>query len=160
MPAADVVLFFQRHCAEDRHADALYLPRWSGEDWHLFLGHTRPVTLARAGDVLIKRGENEHALYFVVSVALEVSFGTGAHDALGPLYREMPGSVIGEISFFDGLPRTATVWATKPGTELLRLDREALRAFSAAHPALANDLLFALGRVLAFRMRRRESKRP
>ena len=73
------------------------------------------------------------------------------------MIRELLGAVIGEISFFDGKPRTATVWATKP-TQLLRLDFEGWRAFAAAHPALGNELLFALGRALAFRLRRGEER--
>jgi len=42
---------------------------------------------------------------------LELRAGLGHGAELGELYREPPGSVIGEISFFDGRPRTATVWA-------------------------------------------------
>jgi hypothetical protein len=44
-------------------------------------------------------------------------------------------------------------------TPLLRLDPEMLRTFSSEHPGLGQDLLFALGRVRAFRMRRGESRR-
>ena len=106
-----------------------------------------------AGDVVIRRGDRERALYFVVGGALEVTASAAGSDALGALSREHPGSVIGEISLFDGLPRTASVWAVEP-TELLRLDIDGLHAFAREQPERAHELLFALGRVLAFRLRR------
>ena len=105
-----------------------------------------------SGDTLIRLGEQERALYFVVDGALEVSQSTGRSDTLGALFRELPGSVFGEVALFDGLPRSASVWAIKP-TSLLRLSYDDLVAFTAQHMALANELLFALGRVLAMRVR-------
>ena len=155
---APLALFFQQHCAAEHDGDALFLPGWSVDDWRALLGHTRTLTLGQ-GEVLIKDGDDGRGLYLVASGALEVTSGSrGGGGALGRLSREGPGSVFGEISFFDGKPRTATVWATQP-TTLLRLDPEALRAFSDLRPERGRDLLFALGRVLAFRMRRGESQR-
>jgi CRP/FNR family cyclic AMP-dependent transcriptional regulator len=152
----DSATFFQRHCAVDRGADSLFLPDWTTDDWAALLRHARPVHLA-AGQALIRTGERDRALYLVASGLLEVSGSASRSEALGRLYRESPGAVVGEISFFDGLPRSASVWAVQPA-ELLRVDPEGLRAFQAAHPAQAQDFLFALGRVLAFRVRRGEDR--
>ena len=158
MSTADAARFFQQHCATEHGGDALFLPGWTLDDWSALLVHARAQTLGR-GDALIKDGESGRGLYLVAAGALEVtSAGGRGGGALGALYREGPGSVIGEISFFDGKPRTATVWATEPAT-LLRLDPDGLRAFSREHPGPGHDLLFALGRVLAFRMRRGENQR-
>ena len=73
------------------------------------------------------------------------------------MFRELPGSVFGEVALFDGLPRSASVWAIKP-TSLPRLRHDDLVAFTAQHMALANDLLFALGRVLAMRVRSNKAR--
>lgn len=148
---------FCQHCATDRGGDALHLPDWTVADWQALLQLAQPVSLA-SGEVLIKRGQSERALYFVASGALEVTAGADQGEALGSMMRELPGSVIGEISFFDGRPRTASVWATQP-TQLLRLDHEGWLRFASDHPALGHRLLFALGRVLAFRVRRGEERR-
>ncbi len=153
----DIADFFQRHCAVDRAADSPYLPEWTVDDWRALLRHARPVALGQ-GEALIRTGEHDRALYLVASGQLEVTSGAGRSESLGRLFREAPGSVIGEISFFDGLPRSASVWATHPA-ELLRLDVDGLFAFHAEHPALGHAFLLALGRVLAFRMRRGEDRR-
>lgn len=148
---------FSQHCAADRGGDALFLPGWSAETWRALLQHTQAVALG-SGEVLIKSGASDRSLYLVARGALELRAGAGRGDALGSLMRELPGAVSGEISFFDGWPRTATVWATRP-SQLLRLDLEGLHAFSAAHPARGHELLFALARVLAFRFRSAEERR-
>lgn len=147
----DAATFFHEHCARDQAGDTLHLPHWTVENWRALLSHTQAVRVA-SGDTLIRLGEQERALYFVVDGALEVSQSTGRSDTLGSMFREMPGSVFGEVALFDGLPRSASVWAIKP-TSLLRLRHDDLVAFTAQHMALANDLLFALGRVLAMRVR-------
>jgi CRP/FNR family cyclic AMP-dependent transcriptional regulator len=153
----EAAVAFQQQCTQDRDDDTLYLPTWSVDDWRRLFAHARPVSVS-AGDVVIRYGERDRALYFVTSGALEVTSSAGRHDDLGTLSREHPGSVIGEISLFDGQPRTASVWAVKP-TELLRLDRDALDAFAREEPARAHELLFGLGRVLALRLRRGEARR-
>ena len=149
-----VAELFCRHGASDRGADGLYLPGWSVGDWAALLSQARSVTLGR-NDVLIKRGQAERSLFLVASGALEVNAGGGG--SMGPLLREGPGAVIGEIAFFDGGTRSATVWAIEPA-ELLALERQDIEAFAAQHPARGLELLFALGRVLAFRVRRSEHR--
>ena len=146
----DAATFFHDHCADTGAGDTLHLPRWTVDDWRALFSHTQTVQVA-SGDTLIRLGEQERALYFVVDGALEVSQSTGRSDTLGALFRELPGSVFGEVALFDGLPRSASVWAIKP-TSLLRLSYDDLVAFTAQHMALANELLFALGRVLAMRV--------
>ena len=108
--------------------------------------------LVTSGDGLIRLGKQERALHFVVDGALEVSQSTGRSDTLGSMFRKLPDSVFGKVALFDGLPRSASVWAIKP-TSLLRLSYDDLRAFTAEHVTLANELLFALGRVMALRVR-------
>jgi len=152
----DPAIVFQQQCTQDRDDDTLYLPTWTVDVWLRLFAHARPVSVA-TGDVVIRHGEHDRALYFVTRGALEVASSASRHDTLGTLSREHPGSVIGEISLFDGLPRTASVWAVKP-TELLRLDRQALDEFAREEPAHALELLFGLGRVLALRLRRGEAR--
>lgn len=77
---------------------------------------------------------------------------------MGSLFREGPGAVIGEIAFFDGGMRSATVWAIDP-TQLLALERQDIETFAAQHATRGQELLSALGRVLASRVWRSEHRR-
>ena len=153
----DAAAFFHQHSAAAHQGDALHLPGWTLDDWHHLFAHASPVHLP-TGEVLIRHGDRDRALYFVCHGALEVNAGGSRNETMGRLFRERPGSVLGEISLFDGEPRTATVWAIAP-TDLLRIDLDGLRAFAAEHPARGHELLFALGRVLALRLRRGEERR-
>ena len=154
---SDAASLFLQHCGRERGGGSLYLPDWTLADWQALLGAARPVALA-AGAALMREGESDRALYFVVSGALEVNVSTGPGAALGHLVRQRAGSVLGEVAFFDGKGRSATVWAID-ATQLLRLDHDGFRAFAAARPDRANELLFGLGRVLAQRLRQGEERR-
>ncbi|MBZ5508111.1 MAG: DUF1003 domain-containing protein [Acidobacteriia bacterium] len=57
------------------------------------------------------------------------------------------GDVIGELSFLDGGPRTATALA-REDTQLLSMNRERLLDFIDKHPHAAMDLLTVVGRRL------------
>lgn len=146
---------FHAHCATDRGDDALLLPRWSLADWSALLQQARPQPLA-SGEVLMRAGQSEASLYLLASGGLEVR--AGSIGAFGTITRQRPGAVIGEISFFDGGPRSATVWATEP-SRLLALDAAAVQAFAETRPARGQELLMALARVLARRVRRAEGRR-
>src|ERR1051326_1266019 len=58
-----------------------------------------------------------------------------------------PGDVIGELSFLDGGPRTATAVA-REDTQMLVLDRVRLLDFIDKHPHAAMDVLTVIGRRL------------
>jgi CRP/FNR family cyclic AMP-dependent transcriptional regulator len=154
---ADPAPEFYRRCSEDRGEDNLYLPNWELADWQALFANAAPMSLV-SGEPLMRRGDPDRALYFVVSGTLEVSPAAARGGALGGLERELPGSVIGEISFFDGRGRSATVWATR-STHLLRLGLDGFRTFADDRPLRAQELLFALGGVVAFRLRRGEARR-
>jgi CRP/FNR family cyclic AMP-dependent transcriptional regulator len=141
---------FQRLCALDHDDDTLFLPTWSVEDWRALFGRCVTVQVV-SGSMVIQRGDHERALYFVDSGALV------AREPLGVLYHERPGSVFGEVALFDGRPRSVSVYAVKH-SRLLRLELSALQAFGRQRPDRGNELLLALGRVLAFRLRRAERR--
>ena len=156
MPDDQVSARLRDHCAVDRHRDALHLPQWSLDDWSALLALAREVRLDSAA-VLIRAGQTENSLYLVVSGGLEVRQGQPG-DAFGTLQRERFGAIIGEISFFDDGARSATVWATE-ASRLLEFDRAAVMSFATQYPTRGLELLFALGRVMAWRMRRNEARR-
>ena len=152
--ASDYAAAFAKGGAE--HPEALLLPGWGEGEWRTLLGFAG-VVATRAGDVVIQRGDRDHGLLFVASGRLEVSAVSGDGVTMNPVVAALPGSVVGEVAFFDRQPRSASVWAATDAV-LLRLPAEAFRRFGEAQPALARDLLLGLGRVLAMRLRRATSR--
>lgn len=150
----DAATAFHPHCQIDRGAGALFLPGWSDAELRALFAHGELLSL-KAGEALVRRGEQERAIYLVVSGLLEVSGGSQQSQTLGRLVREGPGAVVGEVGLFDGQPRSASVWAAQ-ATQLVKLPLAALQAFTAADPRRGGELYFALGRVLAGRYRRSE----
>jgi CRP/FNR family cyclic AMP-dependent transcriptional regulator len=148
---------FHSRCAADRGEDHyLYLPDWTTGDWQALFANATVISLAN-GEPVMRQGDADRALYFVVSGALDVSPAAARGGALGGLARQQAGSIVGEIAFFDGRGRSAAVWATEP-TQLLRLGLDGFRAFAAERPQRAQELLFALGAIVAFRLRRSEAR--
>jgi CRP-like cAMP-binding protein len=114
------------------------------------LKHTRHRSF-RSGDAVVTAGALDRSLYLIIDGLLEVLVSHGRRG-----YRRVAaigaGSVIGELSFFDGGARSALVRAVTPA-ELAELSPAEFDAFAVASPALARQLLFDLGRILAKRLR-------
>jgi CRP-like cAMP-binding protein len=129
---------------------------WSAEDWRALFRFTELRRIG-AADALIRRGDPDRTLYLVLRGTLEVVIHSGDGISMGPLTRVGAGSVLGEQSFFDGDPRSASVWAVTEA-EVAAMTPEHYADFAAAKPELARELLFALGRILAVRLRRTTAK--
>jgi CRP-like cAMP-binding protein len=149
--ASNEVAAFTR-AAEKGEPDAelLAIPGWRQAHWESLFSYAEHVHVAR-GDVLIRKQAPERALYFLTSGVLEVTAVLSSHS-LGAIAKVHPGSVVGELAFLDGMPRSAKVWAVTD-SELYRLDFAGYERFAAAHPRQTCDLLFAIGRVVALRLR-------
>lgn len=107
------------------------------------------ATLERldTGDMLAEAGREVTNLYFVVDGMLEVIAPTGSRIAeLGM------GEVVGEMSFVEKRPPSATVRATAP-TEVLAIPRDAMLAAFAFDHGLAMRFYRALAVFLSDRLR-------
>jgi MFS family permease len=76
------------------------------------------------GQVIIRQGDQADRFYVIVSGEVEVSQAPADGGADVVLRRMAEGESFGEIGLLSGVPRTATVTATRDG-QLLGLDREA-----------------------------------
>ncbi len=86
------------------------------------------------GQVIFKQGEEGSSLFIIDDGAVEISYGEGrGRVALASLFN---GQYFGELSLFDGAPRSATATAAKP-SRLIRLDREDLVDFVNKNPSAA-----------------------
>lgn len=136
----------------------LALTGWGAPDWEALFAGAEPVALAN-GELLIERAAAGDDLFFLVSGQLDVAMPNRDAHVLSPPTPVAPGSLVGEIAFLDGGPRSASVWAHGP-CRLFRLSRAGFEAFRTGHPVLAADLLGAIARVLAGRLRRAQGQAP
>jgi CRP/FNR family cyclic AMP-dependent transcriptional regulator len=96
-----------------------------------------------AGEQIFSIGEPGDSLYIVGTGVIELFVKDDAGSRI-VLTACAPGEVFGELSLFDGGPRTASAVALEEAT-LLVLDRDDLLAFLSQHPAASLDLLTTMG---------------
>ena len=107
----------------------------------------QPVDFSR-GHTAFAEGEPGDRLYIVISG--KVKIGRRSPDGRENLLTIMgPSDMFGELSIFDPGPRTSSA-TTITGVRAVSMDRDALRAWIADRPEIAEKLL----RVLARRLRR------
>ena len=86
------------------------------------------------GDAVFNQGDDGSSLFIIEQGAVEISYGEGkARVCLATLF---PGQYFGELSLFDGAPRSATATAIKD-SHLIRLDRKDMVDFVDKNPAAA-----------------------
>ena len=147
---------FRARASSATSGEALLLPSWSYEDWKQLFRFTRTRRVI-AGNALIRHGEPDRTLYFVLHGGLEVIVHSGDGLAMGRVGLAGAGSVLGELAFFDGGPRSAGAWAVDD-CEVAAMSPEQYVAFEQSSPVLARELLFALARILATRLRNTNAK--
>jgi CRP/FNR family transcriptional regulator, cyclic AMP receptor protein len=136
--------------------EALHLPNWRDGDWQKLFGFTS-VRAVVSGDALIAQGEADRTLYFVLRGTLEIIVRSSDGLSMGSVAQIKAGSVLGELAFFDSGPRSAGSWAVGQ-CEVAAMSADQYRAFEESNPGLARDLLFALGRILAKRLRQTNAR--
>ncbi len=104
-----------------------------------------------AGKVIFARGDTGDELFLIrrgeVRIMLPVEGGRSHH--ISTFGR---GAFFGEMSFLDGRPRSATAIAYSD-TDLYALSRKAFDQFSVEHKKMALNLMEALAKMLAARLR-------
>jgi CRP/FNR family cyclic AMP-dependent transcriptional regulator len=133
--------------AEDSE-DLRFMPEATASDWAAVFSCAERLEVP-AGLAVIQAGEDDRALYLITEGTLGVRL---PRDESAFKSIEAP-AVVGELAFFDGGPRSATLEALTD-VEGARLDGDGFDRLSAAHPELARAVLLDLGRILAGRLRR------
>jgi CRP/FNR family transcriptional regulator/CRP/FNR family cyclic AMP-dependent transcriptional regulator len=140
--------------AEAALATLSSVPTFAGvspETMQFLASHLRRRAFRR-GETIVRQGEPAGALYVITAGTVKVTHITdeGDESVLGLVGR---GGSIGEVTVFDGSPRSATVTAAEP-VEVLALARDDLLAAIRADP----DLAIALIATLASRLRAADAR--
>ena len=133
--------------AHEDSADLLFLPEATAADWATVFSYAEVLHVG-AGLAVVQAGEHDRALYLLTDGAVGVRLprDEGSFKTI-----EAP-SVLGELSFFDGYPRSATLEAATD-VEVVRIDLAAFDRLHEHEPAIANLMLRDLARILALRLR-------
>jgi CRP/FNR family transcriptional regulator, cyclic AMP receptor protein len=86
------------------------------------------------GEVIFRQGDEGSALFVIEDGAVEISYGEGRGKII--LATLFTGQYFGELSLFDGAPRSATATSAKQ-SRMIRLDREHLVDFVNKNPSAA-----------------------
>jgi CRP-like cAMP-binding protein len=124
-----------------------YLPR-AAIDWISVHADKRGVP---ASGVLVSEGANAGDIYFVAAGTFEVKVADqrGGQQKISQLGR---GAVIGEMSWLDGGPASATIEALE-ASEVLAINGAALDAKIAADPVFGSAFYRALAQEAFVRLR-------
>jgi uncharacterized membrane protein len=98
------------------------------------------------GETIFRAGDVGDSFYIVRSGAVQIYIENFEGEKI-ILRENIPGDVFGDVSMFDGGPRTATAVVTEE-TEVFFLDKEGLLALVKKHPHSALDLLSVMGKRL------------
>jgi CRP-like cAMP-binding protein len=126
----------------ERSIDLGFLADSTAEDWDAMLAATELLRF-HPGDVVLRAGERDRALYVLLDGRLEVE--PSGVEISAP-------SAVGVAAFLDGQPRAVSLLARGHG-ELARLSWDAYQALAARDPRLGRAILIDLARGLAARLR-------
>lgn len=130
--------------------DVLFLADATVTDWARIFDAGEPRDFTE-GETVVREGEVDRALYFLTDGSLRL-MGGGVFKTI-----DAP-SVVGELAFLDGQPRSAGLWGASDG-QIVRFDLDAYESLSREDPELGRRIALDLGRVTALRLRMAERAR-
>jgi len=142
-----------RAIADNNSNDAFALTL-NVQQWETLAGYLQPIDTG-VGDVLIEQGTHDRSVYFLEGGAISVHRVSSKEQM--KLAVLMPGSVVGEGSFFSREPHSANVVVTGAG-RVWRLTAIRFAEMSNRQPNLALELAMGLGAVIAKRMAHRSKR--
>jgi CRP/FNR family cyclic AMP-dependent transcriptional regulator len=125
-----------------------FLARRPQTDWAKILDRCETRRFS-AGELLVSAGEQDRALYLLTEGTVGVRLHADAERTFTAI--DAP-SVLGEVAFLDGGPRSASLFAISDG-ELLRLRLESFEVLCARDPELGRAILFDLAKIVTARLR-------
>ena len=148
--------------AADLAAEMLMAPtalmRLTMPEARLVVRYMQPKIVAR-GTVFIREGDARDTGFMMLLLDGEVTVETRVVSRAEPIVISLlgPGSLIGELGLFDGLPRYAScIAATQLRCAILT--REALNHLMQENPAVAAKLLLAVSLRIGARLREMTDK--
>ncbi|MGB1253734.1 MAG: Crp/Fnr family transcriptional regulator [Candidatus Promineifilaceae bacterium] len=128
-----------------------FLPNWNDVKWRTLFKYTQRRTFHKGEDI-VQLGATDRNLLYLLDGQVEVLIPTGRRNQLKRTQLRNAGSLIGEQSFLEHKPRSATVRATTDGI-LLSISPENFEMLSVREPQLAQEFILDLARTLSVKLR-------
>lgn len=136
---------------DDAIAELTFLPQWEDNHWQLFLKYGQ-LRHFQPGDYIARHGDKDRSFYIIIDGTLDVLIPKGNSGQKQVVRSRHAGTVVGELAFLDGRPRSADLRAQTEG-QLFGISTEAFEVFAAHEPELAREVLIDLARILAIKLR-------
>jgi len=104
-------------------------------------------------EIVFKEGDQTRDLYFLTKGKMTVYIYLPESDIQKRLFAYAPGTVVGEMSFLDGDPRSASVWASER-SEIMCLPIKNFQRLSQKEPELTAKFMKNLALEISGRLRR------
>lgn len=108
------------------------------EEIEAFVGYTKLKEVG-AREVFADIGEVGDDFFLILGGEVRLFKETNGQEI--DVGRQGPGSLVGEMSFFDRKPRTIRLRARRSGARLLAISRPMYRRLTVEHPFIAVNLL-------------------
>jgi len=123
----------------------------AAEDRTVLERYLEPVAFT-AGTLLFEEGSAGDGCYLIDAGEVRLELARPEVDSDGVLGFLEPGSIVGELSLLDSLPRSASAWSHTDVTAR-RLSADTVERLLAEHPRIGVQVLRALGRDAARKLR-------
>ena len=120
-------------------------------DWRLFLSYADEFQV-EPGDTIVRQYDTERVVFIVTGGELEVLVAKEPDGPQTSIATISPVAIIGEQTFLDSQPRTATI-AAKTAAQVHRLSLSAFDRLRTEEPEIACAFLFDVARSLSLRTR-------
>ncbi|HIJ85472.1 MAG: hypothetical protein HW380_2238 [Magnetococcales bacterium] len=111
-------------------------------DWHIFMDDLRtcPRRTVTEGEIIIRPGQENHSVYFVVDGSLSIHLEKPKNDPIRIVYS---GETVGELSIIASTHSSAYVVGLEPA-EVVVIDQSLLWELVEREPKIARNLLLIL----------------
>lgn len=93
----------------------------------------------KQGEIISDMGEVGDSMFFIVDGKVTFTTSDGQDEA--EVGRQGPGNLIGEMSFFDNVPRMMRMSASSKKVKLLQLTRAMYQRLKVEHPYIAVNIV-------------------
>ena len=118
--------------------------------------HIAKKTQYMSGDYLFKEGDESDSIYIIFTGRIEISSEMDNHERIN-FPTVLNGTVLGEIAFFDGKPRSASARAID-NINAMVITHNIFKEFENENPKLAIKFLKEIGKITAERLRWADQK--